>query len=391
MNEAPKFYEVADAIRLRLEGSVFVSHNTEFDLGLLKKKFSEMGQELKVKNFCTLKVAQHEIPGLRNYNLDALCSFFGIKIRERHRAVGDALATLDLFRELMQLRLKTYPKILHLPHHEKILKKLPAKAGLVTFKDHRGRVIKSEPTFNIHKTAYELLEVKFENKDLLTKTEFIEGEVTGSALIAEFRQLINQPYRPLWAVITLVNGSGEKSFRIKPFKRGVEGLWYFIDYFEARKKIQQLEKELKGEVFAYRDSARSKEEILRHNQKVDLLSRETRFPSDNLVIVGEGRTIGERSLVVIRNNHVMGYGYTEASDETIYESPESFVSKRIFQHLGIDLAARKYIRVLKNVRNKTEKSKASGYKKTPYFKICSPFSIISLSGLFRVKTFFAGQ
>jgi hypothetical protein len=146
LNEAPKFYEVADAIRLRLEGSVFVSHNTEFDLGLLKKKFSEMGQELKVKNFCTLKVAQHEIPGLRNYNLDALCSFFGIKIRERHRAVGDALATLDLFRELMQLRLKTYPKILHLPHHEKILKKLPAKAGLVTFKELKADLGINIPT-----------------------------------------------------------------------------------------------------------------------------------------------------------------------------------------------------------------------------------------------------
>ena len=51
LKEAPKFYEIADAIRFRLEGAVFVSHNTEFDLGLLRKKYQEMGQELKVKNF----------------------------------------------------------------------------------------------------------------------------------------------------------------------------------------------------------------------------------------------------------------------------------------------------------------------------------------------------
>ena len=47
LTTAPKFYEVADAIRMRLEGSVFVSHNTDFDLGILKKKYQEMGQELK--------------------------------------------------------------------------------------------------------------------------------------------------------------------------------------------------------------------------------------------------------------------------------------------------------------------------------------------------------
>ena len=115
VSEAPKFYEVADAVRMRLEGNVFVSHNTDFDFGLLRKKYLEMGQDLKMKHFCTLKVAQHEIPGLRNYNLDALCSFFGIKIKQRHRALGDAKATLELFKELFQLRMKTYTKIMYLP------------------------------------------------------------------------------------------------------------------------------------------------------------------------------------------------------------------------------------------------------------------------------------
>ena len=134
LNEAPKFYDVADAIRMRLEGNVFVSHNTDFDLNLLKKKYQEMGQELKVKNFCTLKIAQEEIPGLKNYNLDALCSFFGIKIRDRHRAIGDAKATLELFLELRELRLKNYPKIMNLPHHSKCFKELSGKSGLLTFK-----------------------------------------------------------------------------------------------------------------------------------------------------------------------------------------------------------------------------------------------------------------
>lgn len=353
LKEAPKFYEIADAIRFRLEGAVFVSHNTEFDLGLLRKKYQEMGQELKVKNFCTLKVAQHEIPGLLNYNLDALCSFFNIKIVDRHRAIGDAKATLELFKELIQLRFKTYPKVLYLPHHEKALKKIPSKAGLLYFKDQWGKVIRFEASFNMEKTARELLMVKAEHRDLLIKTSVVEGEVTGSALIAEFKKLLFKPYWPHW-VIYLQDQGPEKKFGIRPYKKGMSGLWYFRDYLDAIKKLKDLLHELKDQTFAYREGGKSKEEIVKHNQKVDILSKEARFPSDHLIILGEGRSLREKSLIVIRNNHVLGYGYTEATDEEIYATPEAFVTRRFFQHLGADLAARKYIRILKNLRQKTE-------------------------------------
>ena len=354
LETAPKFYEVADAIRMRLEGAVFVSHNTEFDLGLLRKKYQEMGQELRVKNFCTLKVAQHEIPGMRNYNLDALCSFFGIKIEDRHRAIGDAKATLGLFKELLQLRLKNYTKIMYLPHHEKMLKKIPTKAGLLYFKDAGGKVLRFEASFNMEKTAREHLEVKAENRDLLQKVELVDAEVTGSALIAEFKKLLFHPYQPHWMIVTQELDSGEKSFKIRPYKKGFNGLWYFKEYLDAKKKLRMLEAGLKDQTFAYRDGGKSKEEIVKHNRKVDTASKEARFPNDNLVIVGEGRTLGEKSLILVRDNHVVGYGYTEASEEEIYAHPEQYLTRRFFKHLGADLATRKYIRVIKNLRNKTE-------------------------------------
>jgi DNA polymerase-3 subunit epsilon len=354
LSVAPKFYEVADAIRTRLEGAVFVSHNTEFDLGLLKKKYEEMGQELKLKNFCTLKVSQHEIPGMKNYNLDALCSFFGIKILDRHRAIGDAKATLELFKELLNLRLKSVPKIMYLPHHEKLLNKIPAKAGLLYFKDVHGKVIRLEATFNMEKTARDLLVVKEENRDLLIRSELVEGEVTGSALIAEFKKLLFHPYRPHWVIVSQESKSGEREFRVRPFKKGLQGLWYFRDYLDAKKKFKTLEAALKDEKFAYREGGRSKEEIIRHNQKFETLSKEARFPSDNLIILGEGRALGEHSFILVRQNHVLGYGYAEASADEIYENPEKFITRRFFQHLGADLATRKYIRILKNLRQKTE-------------------------------------
>ena len=352
--EAPRFYDVAEAIRLRLEGSVFVSHNTDFDLGLLKKKFTLMGQELKVKSFCTLKVAQHEIPGLKNYNLDALCSFFHIKIRQRHRAYGDALATLELFKELLDLRMKVHPKAMYLPHHEKSLNDIPARAGLLQFKDSQGKVFLMEAAFDMQKRARELLVIKEENRHRLLNTEIIESEVTGSALIAEFKKLLFYPYRPHWMIMVLELDSGEKFFKVAPYKKNKIGLWYYRDYLDARKKLKELERCLKGETFIYREGGKSKEEIFKQNKKVEDLSKDARFPAENLVMVGEGRSAGEKSLILIRNGHVLGYGYTDLSEEKIYEQPDHFLNRRFFQHLGADLAARKYLRILKNLRHKTE-------------------------------------
>lgn len=353
LQAAPKFYEVADAIRMRLEGGVFVSHNTDFDLGLLIKKYKEMGQELKVKNFCTLKVAQHEIPGLKNYNLDALCSFFGIKIKERHRAIGDARATLELFRELQNLRMRVRPTMRFLPHHEKCFKEIAARAGLLQFRNAEGKVIRFESTFNMEKTARELLEVRPENRELLLATETLVSEPTGSALIAEFRKLLFSPARFNW-MIEEFEVKGERNFKVSRFRKGLPGLWYFEEYIDARRKLKALGRSLKGDSFIYRDGGKSKEEIVKHNQKITELSKEAKFPNENLIIVGEGRTIGEKSLILIRKGHVQGYGYTEASDEEIYDNPDLYLTRRFFQHIGADVAAKHYLRVLKNVRSKNE-------------------------------------
>ncbi len=352
--EAPKFYDVADAIRLRLEGAVFVSHNTEFDLGLLKKKYQELGQELDVKEFCTLKVSQEEIPGLSSYTLDALCGFFGIKNKERHRATPDALAALDLFKELSSLRLKIYPKVRFHPHHEKSLKRLSQKAGLLYFKNEEGRVVRFEAASNMEAVARRLLEVKPENRDLLEKTSVVEGEPTGSALIAEFKMLLFTPYHPKFMIEVVESAAGEKDFKISRCRRGRSGVWYFSGFGAARSKLKRLEVALRDQNFVYRDSARSKEEIFKHNLLVDKLSKEGRFPSENLVIVGEGRTLGERSLILIREGHVRGYGYTTAAEEEIYASPETHLSKKFHGNIGADLATINYIRVLKNLRQKTE-------------------------------------
>ena len=78
IENAPKFYDIADRVALRLDGAVFVSHNVAFDWEMLEKAFTQMGKPLKCKTLCTLKLAQELVPGLKSYNLDELCRFFNI-------------------------------------------------------------------------------------------------------------------------------------------------------------------------------------------------------------------------------------------------------------------------------------------------------------------------
>lgn len=358
LSEAPKFHEVAESIRIRLENAVFVSHNTDFDLGLLRKKYQEMGQDLVVKQFCTLKVAQKEIPGLKNYNLDALCSFFRIKINHRHRAFGDAMATLELFKELIQLHFKIYTKALYLPHHEKLIQKIPKASGLLYFKDQDGQVLRLEAAVNLQKLALEILQIKEANHRLILKTQTLDYLLTGSALIAELKKLNFIPFKPRWMIVLIRQSNGEMMFRAHPYQKHKKGLWYFRNYKEARKKLNSLLFNLRSDKFIYREGGKSKEEILKQNLKIESLLKESRFPNDHLLIIGQGRKLGEKSLVLIKNNHVYGYGHTEETEDRIFKSPELYIQTKFKEDPGADLVAKKYLRVLKNLKQKNERWKS---------------------------------
>lgn len=354
LDQAPKFHEVAESIRLRIEGNTFVSHNTDFDFELLRKKFAERGEELRARSMCTLKMAEELVPGLLNYNLDALSSFFGIKIRDRHRAAGDAIATVEIFRELMKLRMNTRSLPLYLPHHEKILKTLPKKAGLLQFLSTDGKVLRSEATADIEKRARELLEVKPANRELLLKTTDLDYKLTGSALIAEFEKLLISPVHYHWMISLETTGRGEQKFTVAPYRKDKEGIWYYPAQSAALKKARELNNKLKDRTLIYQEGGKSKEEIVRANQKALELSRAERFPSPHLIITGEGRTLNETAFILVRDEHVKGYGLTQAPLEKIMSNPEAYLTRTYNRNLGVDLAARRYIRVLKNLRQKTE-------------------------------------
>lgn len=99
---APKFHEVAKNIIEITRGCIFIAHNVDFDYGFIREEFKSLGYNYKRKKLCTVKLSRKLIPGMQSYSLGKLCEEIGIGIEDRHRAAGDALATVKLFELLLK-------------------------------------------------------------------------------------------------------------------------------------------------------------------------------------------------------------------------------------------------------------------------------------------------
>ena len=101
LRHAPKFYEVAKRIVEITEDCIVVAHNAQFDNRILKTEFRRLGFDFERKTLCTVELAKDLIPGQTSYSLGKLVRSLGIPVTDRHRASGDALATVKLFKMLL--------------------------------------------------------------------------------------------------------------------------------------------------------------------------------------------------------------------------------------------------------------------------------------------------
>jgi len=102
VGDAPRFFEVARTIVELTEGRTIVAHNAKFDYSFIREEFKSLGYNFRRDLLDTVTLSRKLIPGHKSYSLGNICSDLGIRIEGRHRASGDALATAELFRLLME-------------------------------------------------------------------------------------------------------------------------------------------------------------------------------------------------------------------------------------------------------------------------------------------------
>lgn len=91
------------------DGAVLVAHNAPFDMAFLKSQEARIGQHFDHPVLCTVLLSAALFDQSADHSLDGLCARFGIEIppEARHTALGDALATADVFTHLIGLLRKS--------------------------------------------------------------------------------------------------------------------------------------------------------------------------------------------------------------------------------------------------------------------------------------------
>lgn len=149
--DAPLFEEVAQDIYTLLSDNIFVAHSVNFDYSFVKAHLAEAGFVLDARKLCTVRLSRKIIPGFPSYSLGNLCHSLGIKMQNRHRAGGDAEATVKVFRHLLQNDKDQFiQKSLQRNSKEFILPpnvpkdhfdQLPYTPGVYYFHDEKGKII----------------------------------------------------------------------------------------------------------------------------------------------------------------------------------------------------------------------------------------------------------
>ena len=192
---APKFYEIAKKVAEITKDTVFVAHNVNFDYNIIRDEFKSLGFDFKRKKLCTVRLSRKIIPGLASYSLGNICSAEGIEIAARHRAKGDAEATVELFRRLIKRDQKfTINSFLNAKSREatlpplldkQVVDCLPERHGVYYFKNAQKEVIYVGKANNVkQRVISHFYDKKKKERTMCLETADISYTETGSELIA---------------------------------------------------------------------------------------------------------------------------------------------------------------------------------------------------------------
>lgn len=158
---APVFEEVAQELHEILKENIFIAHNVNFDYSFVKHHLKSAGYDLASKKLCTVRLGRKVFPGLPSYSLGNLCRELKIEIDNRHRAGGDAKATVRLFELMLANDAQTHIEHMlkrasgeqwlpvHLP--KAAIDALPTGPGVYYFHDKKDKIIYVGKAINIRK------------------------------------------------------------------------------------------------------------------------------------------------------------------------------------------------------------------------------------------------
>ena len=200
VRNAPLLEEIIPEIEAITKDTIFVAHSVNFDYNVIKNEFKQLGHDFSRKKLCTVRLSRKLLPGYNSYSLGKLTAALGIPLTNRHRARGDAHATVLLFHKLLRaenaesvfklfLNSKSQEATLPpaLPKEE--YEKLPTTPGVYYFKNEKGKIIYVGKAINIKKRVLgHFYDKKTKEITLCSETASLDFEETGNELIALLKE-----------------------------------------------------------------------------------------------------------------------------------------------------------------------------------------------------------
>ncbi len=198
LRNAPKFYEIAKRIIEITEDCVMVAHNAQFDYRILSLEFDRLGYNFDIATLCTVELSQKLLPGHTSYSLGKLTKALGIAMSKRHRADGDALATVALFKlllakdtkkEIITAAVRSFPKKHMDTKLKELIKQVPSETGVYYMHNINGTIIYIGKSKNIKKRITQhFTNDNRKSKKIQDEVHAVTYEETGSELIALLKE-----------------------------------------------------------------------------------------------------------------------------------------------------------------------------------------------------------
>ncbi|WP_028281882.1 exonuclease domain-containing protein [Olleya marilimosa] len=348
LKNAPKFYEIAKRIVEITEDTILVAHNAQFDYRILKTEFKRLGFPFKRQTLCTVELCKDLIPDQKSYSLGKLVRSLGIPVTDRHRASGDALATVKLFKLLLtkdtnktiiKESIKKEPKFQMEPRLIDIIDNLTSVTGVYYMYKADGELIYIGKSKNIkNRVNQHFTGTTPKSKKMQAQVAAVKYEATGSELVALLKEseeikrnkpILNRALRRsifTHALYSFIDHNGyinltiDKADGRKPCittfstrQSGRHFLEKMVEQFNLCQKLAGIYK-TKTSCFHYEvkkceGACIQKESPEDYNKRVQQLLDKYSYKNKNMVIIDRGREVDERSAILIENGIFKGFGF----------------------------------------------------------------------------------
>ena len=354
LRNAPKFYEVAKRIIEITKDCIVVAHNAQFDYRVLRTEFSRLGFDYERNTLCTVELSKKLIPDQDKYSLGKLVRSLGIPISDRHRANGDAMATVKLFKLLLskdakktiitnsvktEVKRKLAPKLLD------IVEELPSITGVYYMHKEGGDIVYIGKSKNIKKRVLQHFTASTRKaKNIQREVIAVTYEDTGSELIALLKEseeiktnkpIYNRAQRRSifqFALYETKTEEGYISFEINKTDFRKKAITSFASMKEGKRFLETISEKYQlcqgvnglynasPHCFQYRikecaGACNSEENIDVYNKRAQKFIEDHSYKNNNLIIVDRGRQHDERSAILIENGVYKGFGFFDLNHQ----------------------------------------------------------------------------